>query len=234
MKILIYDDNAEELANLSAILESLSAKQHVKVDIRGVSNLQDFHSYLAVEEPDVIYLDIYLDKGAMGTELARELRQAKRDFRLIFISSSNSHAWESYEVGADYYLLKPVTEESMSKALEKLQLFHPMKLITVDTGRRDFTLNVEKIQAVEVRDKLCYIHTVSGTIKEYCPLYTFEGLLKYDGFLKPNRSVIINMNYVDRLEEDTFVMANGLRVTVRSREQKQMQALYFDWMFKNI
>lgn len=234
MKILIYDDDLEELAQLSELLESLLKKRHIQADVQDVSTQQDFHNYLAQEEPDVVFLDIYLDDEAMGTELAKELREAKKNFSLIFVSTSNSHAWESYAVGADYYLLKPVTEASLGTALDKLEVFHPTQLITIDTGRRYLSFNIDKIVAIEIRDKLCYIHTVSGIVQEYCPLYTFEELLQHDCFLKVNRSVIINMHYVDGLEEDTFVMPDGLRAVVRSREQKQMRALYLDWTFKNL
>lgn len=234
MKILIYDDDLEELTQLSELLESLLSKRHIQADVQGVSTQQDFHNYLAQEEPDVVFLDIYLDDEAMGTELAKELREAKKNFSLIFVSTSNSHAWESYAVGADYYLLKPVTEASLGAALDKLEVFHPTQLITIDTGRRYLSFNIDKIVAIEIRDKLCYIHTVSGIAQEYCPLYTFEELLQHDCFLKVNRSVIINMHYVEGLEEDTFVMSDGLRAVVRSREQKQMRALYLDWTFKNL
>ena len=234
MKILIYDDDLEELTQLSELLESLLSKRHIQADVQGVSTQQDFHNYLAQEEPDVVFLDIYLDDEAMGTELAKELREAKKNSSLIFVSTSNSHAWESYAVGADYYLLKPVTEASLGTALDKLEIFHPTQLITIDTGRRYLSFNIDKIVAIEIRDKLCYIHTVSGIVQEYCPLYTFEELLQHDCFLKVNRSVIINMHYVEGLEEDTFVMPDGLRAVVRSREQKQMRALYLDWTFKNL
>lgn len=234
MKILIYDDDLEELTHLSELFESLLSKRHIQADVQGVSTQQDFHNYLAQEEPDVFFLDIYLDDEAMGTELAKELREAKKNFSLIFVSTSNSYAWESYAVGADYYLLKPVTEASLGAALDKLEVFHPTQLITIDTGRRYLSFNIDKIVAIEIRDKLCYIHTVSGIVREYCPLYTFEELLQHDCFLKVNRSVIINMHYVEGLEEDTFVMPDGLRAVVRSREQKQMRALYLDWTFKNL
>ena len=234
MKILIYDDYLEELTQLSELLESLLSKRHIQADVQGVSTQQDFHNYLAQEEPDVVFLDIYLDDEAMGTELAKELREAKKNFSLIFVSTSNSHAWESYAVEADYYLLKPVTEASLGAALDKLEVFHPTQLITIDTGHRYLSFNIDKIVAIEIRDKLCYIHTVSGIVQEYCPLYTFEELLQHDCFLKVNRSVIINMHYVEGLEEDTFVMSDGLRAVVRSREQKQMRALYLDWTFKNL
>ena len=234
MKILIYDDDLEELTQLSELLEALLKKRHIQADVQGVSTQQDFHNYLAQEEPDVVFLDIYLDDEAMGTELAKELREAKKNFSLIFASTSNSHAWESYAVGADYYLLKPVAEASLGTVLDKLDVFHPTQLITIDTGRRYLSFNIDKIVAIEIRDKLCYIHTVSGIVQEYCPLYTFEELLQHDCFLKVNRSVIINMHYVEGLEEDTFVMSDGLRAVVRSREQKQMRALYLDWTFKNL
>ena len=234
MKILIYDDDLEELTHLSELLESLLSKRHIQADVQGVSTQQDFHNYLAQEEPDVVFLDIYLDDEAMGTELAKELREAKKNFSLIFVSTSNSYAGESYAVGADYYLLKPVTEASLGAALDKLEVFHPTQLITIDTGRRYLSFNIDKIVAIEIRDKLCYIHTVSGIVREYCPLYTFDELLQHDCFLKVNRSVIINMHYVEGLEEDTFVMPDGLRAVVRSREQKQMRALYLDWTFKNL
>lgn len=234
MKILIYDDDLEELTQMSELLESLLKKRHIQADMQGVSTQQDFHNYLAQEEPDVVFLDIYLDNEAMGTELAKELREAKKNFSLIFVSTSNSHAWESYAVGADYYLLKPATEASLGAVLDKLEVFHPTQLITIDTGRRYLSFNIDKIVAIEIRDKLCYIHTVSGIVQEYCPLYTFEELLQHDCFLKVNRSMIINMHYVEGLEEDTFVMSDGLRAVVRSREQKQMRALYLDWTFKNL
>lgn len=234
MKILIYDDDLEELTHLSELLESLLSKRHIQADVQGVSTQQDFHNYLAQDEPDVVFLDIYLDDEAMGTDLAKELREAKKNFSLIFVSTSNSYAWESYAVGADYYLLKPVTEASLGAALDKLEVFHPTQLITIDTGRRYLSFNIDKIVAIEIRDKLCYIHTVSGIVREYCPLYTFDELLQHDCFLKVNRSVIINMHYVEGLEEDTFVMPDGLRAVVRSREQKQMRALYLDWTFNNL
>ena len=157
MKILIYDDDLEELTQLSELLESLLSKRHIQADVQGVSTQQDFHNYLAQEEPDVVFLDIYLDDEAMGTELAKELREAKKNFSLIFVSTSNSHAWESYAVGADYYLLKPVTEASLGGALDKLEVFHPTQLITIDTGRRYLSFNIDKIVAIEIRDKLCFM-----------------------------------------------------------------------------
>ena len=47
MKILIYDDDLEELTHLSELLESLLSKRHIQADVQGVSTQQDFHNYMA-------------------------------------------------------------------------------------------------------------------------------------------------------------------------------------------
>lgn len=55
MKILIYDDDLEELTQLSELLESLLSKRHIQADVQGVSTQQDFHNYLAQEELHVVF-----------------------------------------------------------------------------------------------------------------------------------------------------------------------------------
>ena len=48
------------------------------------------------------------------------------------------------------------------------------------------------------------------------------------------KALIHKLIYLQDVEEDTFVMSDGFRAVVRSREQKQMRALYLDWTFKNL
>ena len=49
-----------------------------------------------------------------GMDAARKLREARDTAALIFISSSDSFAVESYDVQASYYLLKPLTRRSFA------------------------------------------------------------------------------------------------------------------------
>ena len=46
-----------------------------------------------------------------GMDAAKKLREAKDSAALIFITSSDSYAVESYDVNASYYLLKPFQPE---------------------------------------------------------------------------------------------------------------------------
>mgnify|MGYP002238148171 FL=1 len=56
-------------------------------------------------------MDIYM--GTMtGMDAARKLRDAKDTAALIFITSSDAYAVESYDVQASYYLMKPFDPEN--------------------------------------------------------------------------------------------------------------------------
>lgn len=123
---------------------------------------------------------------------------------------------------------------AVEQALDRLQLPEAEPCLTVDTGRRYLTLNVQKVIMVEVDNKVCYLHTVSGVIKEYCPLYVFDELLQWDCFFKVNRSTIVNMNYVEKLEGNVFCIRGGLRAAMRSRESKQVRDVYLEWMFRHL
>lgn len=69
---------------------------------------------------------------------------------------------------------------------------------------------------------------------EFCPLHFFEELLRQDCFWKVNRSTIINMNYVEKVEDNAFVMKGGMRVAMKSRDSRTIRDTYFEWMFSNI
>ncbi|MGM9539955.1 LytR/AlgR family response regulator transcription factor [Anaerovibrio sp.] len=234
MRILLYDDERAELEKLKAVVAEAVQARGMQAELVAVADEEELWLQLRRREPDVVFLDIYLEQGKLGTELAMRLKRERHDFKLVFVSFSNSFAAESYRADADYYLLKPVSGEAVEKVFSRLRLFEGSRLMTVDTGRRYLTLNTEKLVAVEVQNKSCYIHTAGGMMKEFCPLHVFEELLRQDCFLKVNRSTIINMNYVDKIEGDAFVMKGGLRVSMKSRDSKAIRDTYFEWMFNNI
>ena len=60
--------------------------------------------------------------GMNGIEAAAEVRKEDRSVRLVFVTTSNDFAAESYSLRADYYLLKPYVHEDILKALSIINL----------------------------------------------------------------------------------------------------------------
>ena len=55
-------------------------------------------------------------------ETAQKLRALDASCRIVFVTTSPDFAVDSYDVNAAFYLLKPVTMERVSKALERCHL----------------------------------------------------------------------------------------------------------------
>jgi len=53
-------------------------------------------------------------KSSQGIDIAKKIREFDKECKIIFITSSKEHAIDSYDVGAVYYILKPVSKEKLS------------------------------------------------------------------------------------------------------------------------
>ena len=68
---------------------------------------------------DLVVLDIFMDE-LNGVQVAEQLVAKNAGVQIIFCSTSNAYAAESYDVSALRYLIKPVPEEKMFRTLDRL------------------------------------------------------------------------------------------------------------------
>ncbi|TXK82642.1 response regulator [Paenibacillus sp. N3.4] len=75
------------------------------------------------EQYDLIIVDINMP-GMTGLDFVEELRSSNIDSKIIFITSYDvfEYARTAISLGASYYLLKPVDEEELIKALKEIRL----------------------------------------------------------------------------------------------------------------
>ena len=121
MKIAILDDSKEDLRQIKSVISSYYESLNTSADIRLYSSAESFFAKYSPGFYDLIIMDIYM--GTMtGMDAARKLRDAKDTAALIFITSSDAYAVESYDVQASYYLMKPFDPEKLCRILSTIQL----------------------------------------------------------------------------------------------------------------
>lgn len=84
-----------------------------------VGNGPDAARAIAAHAPDIAFLDIRMP-GATGLDVARQLSGARRP-RVVFVTAFDQYAIDAFEADAVDYLLKPVTDERLRRATDKLK-----------------------------------------------------------------------------------------------------------------
>ena len=118
---------------------------------------------------DILFLDIQM-KGMDGMETARKLRADKFRGFLIFITVLKEMVFQSFEVQAYDYLVKPVEEKQFEKTMERL--FASMQnavedSLLVQKGYEGRIILKKEIVFCEVIDRKIYLNLASGEVVDY-------------------------------------------------------------------
>ena len=116
MKILLVDDE-EEL--VSTLAERLSFRG---IDADWVTNCEDALKKVETEKYDLAVLDVKIPRIS-GIELGFRLKEKDPEMRFIFMTghgSDDDFKAGSAEVGAEYYLVKPVNIELLIEKVKKV------------------------------------------------------------------------------------------------------------------
>jgi DNA-binding LytR/AlgR family response regulator len=237
-RILICDDSTDDLDELQRITESF---------YNGVTAPPATYSVLKFSEPkkaleyiedgnmiDIAILDVIMPE-MNGMELAEGMRGLGFDGYLIFLTSSNDFASQSYSVKAFSYLLKPAEEHEVFKLLDVIEKMRQESdrngfPITRRSGVR-FVLFAE-LMYVEVMNHQLLFHLIDGEIisiyaalKEYSDM-----LLAQPQMVRPQKSFIINLDFVRNFESSAIFMRDGTRISVpknyESLKEKWLERLF--------
>ena len=202
---LIVDDERLARKDLIALLEKQNQVQVIGEAESVTAAIQMIHKH----KPDVIFLDIQMP-GESGFDL---LNKIDSDIRVIFVTAFDEFAIRAFEVNALDYLLKPVNPERLVRTLERLDyedspvLFKKRRLSYND--RLFLTLD-NHLEFLKINSILCihsagdYTEIILDDGKKYLTpksLREWENRLPEEFFCRIHRSTIINMDFIDRLEE---------------------------------
>lgn len=235
MRIAIVDDLPEEASRLRSMLEQAFHDTHT--DIHKLDLFASAEELLAQWTPnayDLVLLDIYM--GAMtGVEAAHILRAADEDVRLVFCTTSNEFASESYAVGASYYLHKPYSAADVRRMVTRVRPknYDLTRYILLPDGQK---LILRDIIYTEYENHVISIHRKRGGILQTrISQGALEALVAEDTYLVScAKGLLVNLYEAQKLEGDSIFMTGGICLPVSRRRAKDMQKLYEDHLFRRM
>ncbi len=113
LRILIVDDEALARERLERLLSDLNDYQLIGQAINAAEALQ----LCQLLEPDAVLLDVRMP-GMSGIEVAQHLNNLDEPPAIIFTTAYEDHALDAFEAEAVGYLLKPIRQEKLLRALQ--------------------------------------------------------------------------------------------------------------------
>lgn len=117
IRIALCDDNSIQLNIIEDMLNVYSGESDTDIDY--VSFLSGEKLLAAVDEgyhADIYILDMIMP-GIKGIELGKELRRRGDTGRIIYLTATAEYAVDSYQVGAFFYILKPISRQKIEDVL---------------------------------------------------------------------------------------------------------------------
>jgi len=119
-KIIIADDNKELLCMISEFLKTQLEIEVVKTFTGG----KDLLNHLETESCDILLLDVFMPE-VDGVNVLTEINTKNKYHRpktIVMLTAFNSESIisKSSELGADYFIVKPIDLTSLSKTIQSL------------------------------------------------------------------------------------------------------------------
>lgn len=235
MRIAIVDDLNTEAHQLRDILKKELDASHIH--IRALDLYSSAEALLAEWQPeqyDLILLDIFMG-GITGVEAAHILRQRDQRVRLVFCTTSNEFASESYSVGASYYLHKPYSLEDIRRMITRVRPadYELTRAIILPDGQK---LLPRSLLYTEYINHVITIYCKHGrTIQVRMSQGALEALLSEEPeIVSCSKGLLVNLHEVTALEADTLLLSDGSRLPVSRRRSKDVQQLYHDFLFRKL
>lgn len=205
---LIADSLKESLLSLRPDIEIIGVTTNIKDSVGAITANPDL---------DIIFSDIKIDDGLSFSVFS----EVETDAMVVFTTAYDEYALKAFEYNCIDYLLKPVSEEVLQRALTKCESFRPKvdketikstseAVINKDIKyRRKILLEIGRDIIIRNVSDICYIFSEKGNTRVFVSdgiwgsidnsLIDIIHSLPPSVFYRVNRQALVNINCIDRM-----------------------------------
>ena len=235
MNIAICEDDRDDSARLCELLKGYLKAGGLEACIDIFTSGEALLKAFSPGKYQIIFQDIYLNQnGISGMKAAERIRERDSDVSIIFTTTSIEHGPMSYEVKADYYIIKPVDKERLERALDRCraQLDRFARTIEVSSNWQVIKVRLRDIFYAEVMRNNVILHTSSGAVITRMPFAELLNKLQGSSFVPCHRSYVVNLIHVSDINDNSFILKNGSRVAISRTYTETAQQAFREFFWE--
>ena len=247
MKALIVDD--EPIAR-RVLREGLELFPEVLV-VGEAGDGKEALQKIARLRPDLVFLDLQMPVMS-GFEVVRNLSEPPLPV-IVIVTAFDQHAIEAFEAGAIDYLLKPVSEARLRRAVERARHLQGKpgevaarldriasaaepsnaprtRKVVGRSGEEYFFLDADDVLAFQAERELVWIITSKQRLLATQSLRVIEERLAGPQFQRVHRNAIVNVNHIRKMsalssQRWLITLSNSLQLTVSKRQAHNIRSI---------
>ena len=234
--IALCDDDARQMQLTHRLLNNYLSLRGVAAKIWEFSNGQALLNAMYDETFDLYLLDIVMPEMD-GIDLGMELRKTDENGVIIYLTTSPDFALQGYQTKAASYLLKPVREDELFRALDdalKVISDRREQSVIVKTTDGMSRLLLDHILYVEQTERVPHYHLKDGSCVVSVTIQTsfldiMQPLLADKRFYLCGASFVLNLHCIKSINKADVLFVGGQQTTVPRRAAAELNAAWIHY-----
>ena len=228
--IAIAEDDPQSFAQMERFITDYGRETGRAFQVTHYDNGEDLveryqpHFVLMLIDVEMPFMD--------GITAAGFVREKDPEVVIIFVTNLAQYAIQGYSVNALDYILKPVNYFSFSQRLGRALQYVKKKetdCLTVAVKGGSIKLEPDSVFYIERLGRQLMFHPRSGRHASTATLQQVEQALEGKGFARCNKGYLVNLAYVDGIQNGCAVVRGDKLLISRGRRGPFLEALA-DWV----
>lgn len=208
MTSMIVDDETDARDRMACLLEKC---EHIN-NLESIAHPADALKMIQQHKPDLLFVDVEMP-GMSGFDLVRQIHAKELNPRIVFVTAYSQYAIKAIKAGAFDFLLKPVDIDELRETVERLlkesniqadrnERLHPtLERIRFNTRSGFKLVDPADILYCEADGAYTVVYLTNGSeLTDSNYLSLVEKKLPNGLFIRINRSLLVNMAYIQRID----------------------------------
>ena len=230
-KIAIFDDEKIIVDYVEKLIRKYTTKNTRIYKYTDLSKLKEDIKNGKLEDLDIFYLDIKIDK-VNGITIAEKMQRYNPKLKVIFMTAYSEYSEEIFRTSPTYLLLKPIKEEKFKEALDKALKYRENDKNSIKTfyiKGKIFNIKMDNIKYIESNKRIATIHEKDIDRNIYAKLSDFEKTLP-EYFVRCHQSYIVNLEEARELNSHEFVLNTGEKIPVSQTKYNKAKQSFIKYL----